>query len=147
MSRIEVCQTINAPKERVFQTVADIREFAKANSNIVKYEFLSDSQTGVGTRFRETREFKGKQAASEFEVTEYVENEHVRIVTDSHGTVWDSIFTVAEAEGITTLTLTMDANSYKLLARVMNFLIKGLIKKEVAKDLLKIKTYCETPVD
>ena len=25
------------------------------------------------------------------EVTEYVEHEHVRMIADSHGTVWDSI--------------------------------------------------------
>lgn len=31
---------------------------------------------------------------TELEVTEFVENDHVRYVTDSHGTVWDTVMSV-----------------------------------------------------
>ena len=143
MTSIIVSREIDAPKDLVFQTVADIRNFAKACPKIVDYEFLSDTQTGIGTRFRETREMQGKQAVTELEVTEYVENEHIRLEANSHGTIWDSLFSVSEHAGVTTLTLTMHAHAYKLLARVLNFLIQGMIKKEVAKDLEQVKTYCE----
>ena len=143
MKPIIVSREISAPKALVFQTVANIREFAKACPKIVKYEFLTEIESGVGTKFRETRMMGGKEAVTDLEVTEYEENDHIRLVADSHGAVWDSVFRVRETEGITTLTLTMEARSYRLLAKVMNFLFQGMIKKEVAKDMDRVKAYCE----
>jgi hypothetical protein len=94
MTRTTVTRFIHAPIDRVFNTVADIRLFSQAIPHIVNVEFLSDAKSGVDTRFRETRVMKGKKVTTELEVTEYVENSHVRLVADSHGTVWDSLFTV-----------------------------------------------------
>ena len=62
MSRTTVSRTIDAPIERVFNAVADITEFSKALPHIVNVEFLTDSRLGVGTRFRETRLMRGKEA-------------------------------------------------------------------------------------
>lgn len=91
MSRITSTRFINAPLDLVFKTVADIQNFSKAIPNIVDVEFLSDQKSGVGTCFRETREMNGREASTELEVTEYKENDHIRRVADSHGTVWDSV--------------------------------------------------------
>ena len=66
--------------------------------------FLSEVRTGVGTRFRETRLMHGKERSTELEVTEYVENERVRMVADTDGTVWDSVFVVSPVEGKTLST-------------------------------------------
>ena len=95
MSRITVTRTIDAPLDVVFRTVADIRQFSKALPRIVKFEFLSEVKSGVGTRFRETRLMKGKEATTELEVTEFIENDRIRLVADDHhGTVWDTLFAV-----------------------------------------------------
>ena len=85
----------------------------------------------------------GKKATTELEVTEFVENDRVRMVADSHGTVWDSLFTVKSAGESTDLELTMDARAHKLLPKLMNLLIKGMIQKAVEKDMDAVKTYCE----
>jgi hypothetical protein len=37
----------------------------------------------------------------------------------------------------------MDARPYKLMARVMNTLIGGMVKKAVEKDMDSVKAYCE----
>jgi hypothetical protein len=86
---------------------------------------------------------KGREAATELEVTEYVENERIRLVADSHGTLRDSIFVVASAGRRTELTLTMDANAYKLLPKLMYPMIKGMVKKAVEQDMDSVKTFCE----
>jgi uncharacterized protein YndB with AHSA1/START domain len=143
MSKITITKTINAPLELVFNTVADIRNFSKAVPDIMDVEFLSDQKLGVGTRFRETREINGKEAATELEVTEYDENNHIRLVSDSYGTVWDSIFTVDNVGGKTKLTLVMDARAYKLLPKIMNPIMKFFIKKAIDKDMDAVKSYCE----
>lgn len=143
MSRTTVTRTINAPIERVFETVAHIENFSKAVPEIIKTELLSEIEYGVGTRFRETRLMSGKQTSTELEVTEYVENDRVRIVSDAGGTVWDSVFEVAPVDGQVQLTLSMDANAYKLLSRLMNPLIKGMVKKALESDMDSVKIYCE----
>ena len=108
--RVKVTRTINAPVQRVFETVSDITKFAETQPDITKIEFLSDQEIGVGARFKETRIMKGKEATVELEVTEYCPNERVRLVSDSHGTVWDSKFTTTANRADTKdLTLVMEA--------------------------------------
>ena len=143
MTQTTITRTIDAPLEDVFNTVADISQFSEAIPHIIKVEFLTESKTGVGTRFRETRVMKGKEVATELEVTEYVENDHVRMVADSHGTVWDSLFTVRSENGKTSLTLIMEARAYQFLPRLMNPLIKGMVAKAVGMDMDMVKAHCE----
>ena len=147
MTQIIVTRTINASIDLVFKTIADIRNFSKALPHVVNFEFLSDSKTGVGTQFRETRLMKGKKSITELEVTEYMENNRIRMVADSHGTVWDTTFTVDFTGGKTTLILTMDAKAYKLLPKILNPLIKGMIKKAIERDMDLVKSYCESSED
>ena len=143
MTQITVERTIRAPVARVFKTVADIREFSKALPHIVRFEFLSQEQTGPGTRFREFRMMRGKEMMTELEVTEHVDDDHVRMVADSHGAVWDTVFSVADAGGETRLTMTMEARPYKIMPRLMIPLTKGMISKAVARDMDLIQEYCE----
>lgn len=144
MSQTTVVCTINAPIERVFGTVAHIENFAKAVPQIVATQFLSDVTSGVGTRFRETRLMHGREATTELEVTEYVENDRVRIVADAGGTIWDTVFVVSpDPEGVK-LTLTMDARPYRLMSKVVNPFIKGFVRKAVESDMDAVKAYCET---
>jgi uncharacterized membrane protein len=141
--KMTVTRTIDAPIERVFQTVADIENFKEAIPHIKNVQFLTERRSGVGTRFAETRLMKGREATTELEVTEYVENEHVRVVADSHGTVWDTVFTVEERDGATELTMVMEARAYKLFAKIMTPLVMGMIKNAVAQDMDAVKEYCE----
>ena len=145
MTRTELSRTIDAPVDVVFSTVADISNYSKAVPHIVNVEFLSEERTGVGARFRETRVMGGREASSELHLTELVENEHVRFVSDQGGTVWDTIFSVtpvADGRG-TRLDLVMDARPHKLLARLMVPLIKRMVAKAIAADLDAVKSYAE----
>jgi carbon monoxide dehydrogenase subunit G len=143
MSRTTIIRLINAPLEKVFKTVSDISQFSKAIPHIVNIEYLTEKKTGLGTRFRETRLMKGKEAVTELEVTEYIENDRIRLVADSHGTVWDTVFTVRAEKRKTELTMIMDAKAYKLLPKLLNPLIKGIIKKAITKDIESVKVFCE----
>ncbi len=147
MTQTTVSRTIDAPLDLVFNTVAHIDNFSKAIPHIVEVEFLSDRRSGVGTRFRETRLMKGKRATTELEVVVYVENDRIRIVADTHGTVWDSVFVVRENNGRTDLTLTMEAKPYKLLSKLMTLLITPMLKKALEQDLDAVKRYCERPTE
>jgi uncharacterized protein YndB with AHSA1/START domain len=143
MSRTTVVRTIDAPVERVFDTVAHVESFAKAVPHIVGTEFLSDVESGVGTRFRETRRMRGKETTTELEVTEYVENDRVRILADAGGTVWDTVFEVAAESDQVRLKVTMDAKAYQLMSKLVNPFIKGFVKRAIESDMDAVKIYCE----
>lgn len=143
MSTITRTVSIVAPVEDVFGTVARIDSFSKAVPAIKDVEFLSDVHEGVGTRFKETREMNGRTGSTVLEVTEYEENEKVRIVSDAGGTVWDTVFTTRPASGGTELTMVMEARPHTLLARITTPMVKGMVVKGIAADLEAVKQYCE----
>lgn len=144
MTTTTLSREIEAPIDRVFDTVADITNFQQAIPHIANVEFLSEARVGVGTRFRETRRMpNGREMSNDLEVTEHEANDHVRIVTESHGTVWDTVFRVRESGGATELTMVMKARAQRLLPRLLNPLLKGMIAKEIGKDLDAVKAYCE----
>jgi carbon monoxide dehydrogenase subunit G len=128
-------RTIDAPADRVFRTVADPEEFQKAIPGGSSVEYLTPSRSGVGVKFRATRLMKGKPSTFEQEVTEFVPAEHVRLVNVTHGTVWDSTFRVRSDGRATVLTLTMDAQTERLIAR--------MVQKALDMDMDAVKAYCE----
>ena len=143
MSRAVVTTTIAAPLEQVFETIADIESFQRAIPHIESIDFLSEGRSGPGTRFRETRVTGGRRSTTELEITECVANDSLRIVTDSHGTVWDSLFVVRQVDGGTELTVTLEARAHQLFARLANPLVMPLIRDTMEGDLEMIKRYCE----
>jgi uncharacterized protein YndB with AHSA1/START domain len=143
MAGVTLTRTIHAPVETVFAVVSDIRNFSEAVDNIKRVEFLTEQRSGVGTRFREVRMMGGKEAATVLEVREYKPHEKVRLLSETQGTVWDSLFTTGPEDGKTLLTLEMTAHARNLPARVMNRLIMGIVRKAIEKDMDAVKAYCE----
>lgn len=144
MSCTTATRSIQAPLDLVFDTVANIENFRQVVPDILKVEFLSETKLGVGARFRETRRMGKREASTTLEVTEYVPNERIRLVSDQGGTIWDSVFTTrALSPNEVELTLTMDANAYRLLAKLFNPLIKGMVQKALEKDMDAVKVWCE----
>lgn len=143
MSVTTVVRTIHAPVERVFEAVSDPSRFAEIADDVTRIEFLSDQREGVGTKFRETREMRGKEQQATLKITEMVQNDSVRFISDEHGTVWDSVFRLRPVGAGTELTLTMEARAHQLLPKLLNPLIKGMIAKALAKDMDSVKTWCQ----
>ncbi len=141
--RYNVLRTIKAPIELVFSRISDVHNFSEVSEDILEIEFLSETTHGVGTRFRETRNMNGRKATTELEITELVENERVRFVSDAGGTIWDTVMAVTANGEFTELEMTMDARPYKLIARIVNIVIKGMVTKAVTKDMDGLKTWCE----
>ncbi len=143
MPRTFVARRIEAPQARVFRAVAHPEEFSEAVPSIMNVEFLSANRTGKGTRFRETRLLRGKESSVELEVTEYEPFGRVRFVSDTHGTVWDTVFTVTPDGSGTLLATRMDATARGVFPRIVNLLIKGMVRRAIEADLDAVKAYCE----
>lgn len=136
-------RTINAPPDRVFRTVADPEEFHRAIPDGVKVEYLTPEHTGVGTKFRATRMNRGKPAAFDQEVIEYVPGTHIRMDNETHGTRWIGMFDVEPRGSQSVLTLTMDSRTDRWLPRLMTRLIAPMVQKALDKDMDAVKAYCE----
>ena len=143
MKRWTTVRTIHAAPERVFRTVADPEEFQKAIPGGSGVEYLTAERSGAGMRFRSTRVTRGKPMSFEQEVTEFVPGERIRMVNVTHGTLWDSTFHVRPHGDDSVLTLTMDATARKLMGRVVNHLIGGMVQKALEHDMDAVKAYCE----
>ena len=141
MTQVTVKRTIDAPPAVIFKTVSDIENLPNTSEDVLRIEFLTEQRSGVGTRFRETRRMKkDKEMVTELEVTEYDPAGRVRMVADSHGTVWDTLFTVSpEGE----LTISMDCRAHKLLPRLLNPLFKGMFRRGMEKHLDALESYCQ----
>ena len=143
MGRITVTRLINAPVPTVFRTISEIEQFANALPHIVRVEPLNDLRGTVGARFRETRVMSGREISTDLEITELVPNDRIRLETESGGTVWNSLFTVAPEGSGTRLTMAMDSEPQGLLAKAMVAMIGGVLQQAIEGDLDMVKAYCE----
>ena len=144
MTTTTVKRTIQAPIESVFEAVAHIENFQRICPDITGVEFLSGNKTGVGARFTETRRMGKREGKTTLEVTEYVPNERVRLVSDQGGTIWDTVFTTKPVSGGSVeLSMVMEARAYRLLSKLINPLIRGMIRKFIERDMDAVKAHCE----
>lgn len=143
MTKIDADVLIHAAPEVVFAAVADIPNLPDVSAEVTAIEILSAQSSGVGTRFRETRTVRGKAMLTELEVTEYQAPQRIRMVTDSHGTIWDTLFTVERVGGEVRLSLHMDARAHKILPRLLNPLLKRIFRRGIEKHLATVKRHCE----
>src|SRR4051794_20916701 len=143
MASLTVVRTIRSPASTVFETIADPRIYAQAIDGVTNLEILPGPASGSGLRFRQSRTLSGRSGTMDFEVTEYVPDTRVRIVNETHGTVWDSVFTLEPAAAGTTLTMRMDAHPGRLLPRLMMPIVLLIIRKAVERDMDAVKKFSE----
>lgn len=144
--KVEAARKIDAPIDRVFNFVSNVHEMAKAfPDSVIKIETLSEHDTGQGARFREHRLLGKKEDVIEIETIEFVQNEHVKSVTLTAGSLWYTGFAVEPEGSGTLLTMTMEAQPQNLFARIMNIFLKLGMKKGAAEEIDKLKAHCERP--
>ena len=144
MTRITAHQTICAPAPIAFAALTDVEHQGAIDEDVVGVRFLSEQHSGAGTRFVQTRRGPGgKEQEYELEVTEYVPHERARFVTDSHGTVWDTVYTFEVVSEGTAVTIEMQARAHALLPRLLNPLMRGFFRRGIEKHLTRVKAYCE----
>ncbi len=127
----------------VFAIIADPDEFQRAVGG-PPVEYLGSTRAGAGTRFSARRTQGGREMAFEQEVTELVHGDRVRLLNVTHGTEWDSVFSVrARGAGGSVLHLHMEARTRRLLMRVMMRLMHGRIQRALDRDMDAVKAHCE----
>lgn len=145
--QITCSEHINAPVEKVFSVAADVRNAPEVISAITKMEVLTEGPVGVGTRFRETRIMFGKEATEVMEFSVFDPPRSYTLVADSHGCHYVSTFRFTPDAGGTRVDFDFTGTAHsvgaKVMSAVMGPLMKGTMRKMLAKDLHELKRHIE----
>ena len=145
---IEVEVTIDAPAETVWNVATDIERCVDVISGITAVEILDRPATGlVGLKWRETRTMFGKTATEDMWITESTEFSLYDVRAESHGMIYTTTISMAEADGKTTLKWDFGGEPQgtmaKVMAATMGRLFAGATRKMLRQDLLDIKAFVE----
>jgi hypothetical protein len=139
---------IDGTKETVWSVITDIDNCKDVISSIIRINVLYKPESElVGLKWEEARVMFGKEATETMWITDAVEGEYYSTRAESHGSVYISTLSVKEDNGGTNLSMSFTGKPQTLIAKSLSFLmaplIKGSIKKALAKDLQDIKVYVE----
>ena len=145
---VEAQVTINGSRAAIWAAITDIENAAETISGIEKIEVLEKPANGlVGLRWRETRMLFGKPATAEKWITGAAENQFLETRAEEQGFVFVTTSSIAESNGVMTLTSSHDSKARTIGARVMSIpmalLFKGAIRKALLQDLNDIKAAVE----
>lgn len=147
---IACTEFINAPPEAVFVRSSDVERWPETVSAITRTEILTpgpDGKVGVGTKFRETRVMFGKEASEVMTFLKFDPPRSYTLTAESHGCKYETTFTfVPEGEG-TRIEMRFRGEPQTTLSKVMGALMtpmmKGTMRKCIAKDLQDLKAHFE----
>ena len=132
MKSLTVSERIDAPVDRVFASLTDLASMPDVVSGVDRVDLLTDGPMQVGTRWRESRTFFGKEATEEMEISEFVLNSHYTSLAESHGSHYRSTCRFVPQGESTDVTMEFAATPVSLLAKLMTplfgFMAKSLVK-------------------
>ena len=143
---IRVSKHINAPINRTFDVFSDLTKAEERIEGITKLEILSETTSGVGTRWRETRVMFGKEATEELESSVFQANKSYEVVAESRGVKYHTVYNFTERDGGTEVAMVFSGTPTTLMTRLMTplgWLFQGATKKALEADMDQLKAVCE----
>lgn len=147
MSTIVIVEHIDAPVERVYAVFTDFEHVQHRVDGIERLELLTEEPVGVGTRFRETRIFHGREATETIEISTFEPPSRYVAVCRSHGTCYHREFHFEPEPPGTRVTVSFRADPQTLLARCLaplGRLMLGNVRRCLADDVADLKKAAET---
>ena len=146
---LSVFVEIEKPLSDVWRAIVDFKNCSTYIEAIVKLEIIDEPKdTLIGFKWKETRVRFGKEAIETMWITDCVENKYYQTRAESHGSIYISRLSVERVENRTKLTMSFSAEAQtffvKIFSACMGFLMKGYMKKALAKDLVNIKRHVES---
>ena len=140
MARTERSADIARPPEEVFPYLFEEDKVPQWTSGLHGYERLDSGPLGRGARFREQLEVSGQQLTVELELTRY-EPPHAAVSTGKvRGIDLISTYALAERDGGTHLTQTIEASGGGLKGRVLIPVIQPHLERKLEADLAALAT-------
>ena len=146
--KVRVETTINAPIEKVWQTITEIEKSVDVIDGIKKIEVLNKPKSGLkGFKWRETREMFGKEATEVMWVTEEDEPNSYHVRAESHGSIYLTTMSLEQTGDGVDLAMEFEGQTQSIGAKIMwgltGWMFKRSTVKALEKDLADIKAHCE----
>lgn len=127
---------IVAPPKDVWAVIADIENAGVTISGIRAVEILevASGPSSVGLKWRETREFLGRDAVEVMWVTDACEGAYYQTRAESHGSIYTSRMEIAATLTGRQLTMRFSCQPVTFGAKVLWGLTGWMAKKSLCKD-------------
>lgn len=137
--------TINRPISEVFEFITDFSNGPKMNEDIINVEKLTEGPVRIGSKFKETRVIRGRNAEAAIEVVKYNPSEEFSAQSVSNGLIVTYHYQMSEVTDGTTVSFQCEVKtSGIIMALTKPFLIK-ILKQEDGDHLKDIKRVIESP--
>lgn len=147
MANVTVSSQVAAPLQETFDVFTAIEKSEERIPAITKLEMLSEGPFGNGTRWRETRLMMKKEATEEMWVTGFDPPKSYTVEAQSHGSLYQTLFTFEPSGSGTQVTWSFDATAQSFFAKVTSpifgLLFKGMMRKCMLEDLEALRDVCE----
>lgn len=146
MARINLSIDVNASPETVFAVFSDVENAPDRIEWYENVEMLTDGPVRVGTKWRETRRINNKQSVEQWEMTAFDRPNYFSAYCDSQGYDVEWTMRVQPAEVGSRLTLEMTTKPRTIIGKLftpVEWLMSGMCKKMIRKDLESTKAYIE----
>ena len=140
---------IQALPAEVMAAMTDLDGWPRWMQGLERVEKLTEGPYAVGTRWRETRKMFGKEASEVFQVTEYEPPRRIGLLVDgTQGTTgtgeYRFVYTLEpNGANATRLILDGEVDMPGVVARVLGFALKGMLRKGCERDTRALKAHLE----
>lgn len=148
--RIRCEYQIDAQPQDVLAAMTDFQSWPEWMEGLLDVEKLTDGEYGVGTRWREKRRLMGAEATEQFEVTAFEPPHRIDLYVDgSQGSTGRGEYRFAyrltpSPSGGTHFVMDGEIEMPGLVAKVMGFALKPMMKRGCDRDNRALKKYVES---
>jgi hypothetical protein len=144
MPDIQDSVVIHKPVEEVFSYASNLDNSKEIMENVVEIERLTEGPLQVGSKFKETREIRGRKASSIIEFTEFLPNERYAVKSETNGlkVVYHYDFK-RTVEGGTKVVFQGDIHTSGFMMKLTKPIIRKILKKEDGGHLNQLKRLLE----
>jgi DNA gyrase inhibitor GyrI len=138
MAGFELSEWVGQSPERVFDFMTDGGNAPRMNPGVTQMIQLTDGPMKVGTRLRETRVMRGKEAQADLEVTAFERPRLYSVRNEQEGFRTTYTYVLAPENGGTRIRLTAEVQAGGL-KKLMEGAVAGILKKEDGDHLARMK--------
>ncbi|MBD1380509.1 DUF3284 domain-containing protein [Metabacillus arenae] len=134
---------IKAPVDKVFSFAIKPENSVQIMENVIKTEKLTEGPIQVGTKFKETREIRGRKAEAVIECTKFIQNEVYSVKSEAKGLEVTYHYRFKEVDQGTQVDFDCQIKTSGIIMKLTKPLFTKILKKEDGEHLQKMKSMIE----
>jgi uncharacterized membrane protein len=137
--------TINRPVAEVFEFISDLSNGPKMNEDIISVEKLTDGPISVGSKFKEAKMIRGRNAEATIEVVQYKPSEAFSAQSEANGLKVIYHYQMSEStDGGTYVHFKCEVKTSGIIMSLTKPLIVKMLKQEDGDHLKSVKQVMES---